>query len=162
MAAPIAFVLIKFLHDLFTAIWIGGLITLGVTILPSIKKQREQGIQNKSLLDAIQKRLNILVLISIIGLWLTGVLLANRSTAFQGFLNTSNAYSLSLTAKHILVIIMTALAAFRSLTIVRFKKLQGKTAEKLGAALIVSNIILGIIVLLLSGYTAALSSPPAA
>ncbi len=32
--STIAFALITFLHDLFTAVWIGGLIALGVTILP--------------------------------------------------------------------------------------------------------------------------------
>lgn len=160
MSAPIAFVLVKFLHDLFTAIWIGGLITLGITILPSIKKQKLQGLQTKSLLDSIQKRLNILVFASIVGLWLTGILLANRSTSFQGFLNTSNTYSSALAAKHILVIIMTALAVFRSLTVVRFKKLEGKNAEKVGTVIILCNIMLGIVVLLLSGYTAALANMP--
>ncbi len=34
----IVFALITFLHDLFTAVWIGGLITLGLTVLPSVKK----------------------------------------------------------------------------------------------------------------------------
>lgn len=160
MSAPVAFVLVKFLHDLFTAIWIGGLITLGITILPAIKKQKLQGLQNKLLLDSIQKRLNILVFASIVGLWLTGMLLANRSTSFQSFLNTSNTYSAALAAKHILVIIMTALAVFRSLTIVRFKKLEGKNAEKVGTVIILCNIMLGIAVLLLSGYTAALANMP--
>ena len=32
------FALVIFLHDLFTAVWIGGLITLGVTVLPSVKR----------------------------------------------------------------------------------------------------------------------------
>lgn len=34
----IVFGLITFLHDLFTAAWIGGLITLGLTVMPSVKK----------------------------------------------------------------------------------------------------------------------------
>lgn len=160
MSTQIGFVLVRFLHDLFTAIWIGGLITLGVTILPAIKKQKEKGIQTKALLNTIQKRLNILVFASITGLWLTGMLLANRSIPFQGFLNISNTYSLALATKHVLVIVMTLLAVFRSLAIVQFKKLQGLTAEKIGAAIIVCNIILGVLVLFLSGYTAALSGLP--
>jgi len=158
MSVQIGFVLVRFLHDLFTAIWIGGLITLGVTILPVFKQQRKQGIQINSLVSSIQKRLNIIVFASIIGLWLTGILLSNRSSSFDGFLSTTNGYSLALTVKHILVITMTALAVFRSLIIVQFKKLQGHKAEKIGAVIIVCNIILGIFVLLLSAYTSALSS----
>jgi putative copper export protein len=34
----IVFALVTFLHDLFTAVWIGGLITLGFTVMPSTKK----------------------------------------------------------------------------------------------------------------------------
>jgi putative copper export protein len=48
-------VLVTFLHDLFTAIWIGGLIVLGVTVLPVIRKQKQQ---TKELSKNIQKRNN--------------------------------------------------------------------------------------------------------
>jgi hypothetical protein len=53
---------------------------------------------------------------------LTGILLANRSTAFNGFFSTSNTYSVVLAIKHVLVILMTVLAAARTLMIVRKKK----------------------------------------
>ena len=104
-------VLVTFLHDLFTAIWIGGLIVLGVTVLPAIKKQKQN---YKELANNIQKRLNTIVLVSIIGLWITGMLLANRSTAFTGLFSTSNTYSFAMAIKHSLVIIMTVLALVRT------------------------------------------------
>lgn len=156
MDVQIGFVLVRFLHDLFTAVWIGGLITLGVAVLPSIRKHKQLGIQVKGILDSLQKRLNIVVLVSIIGLWLTGVLLANRAESFGGFLNTSNLYSMVLAAKHTLVILMTVVAVFRTVTVVRFKKLEPIKSEKLGAILLIVNIALGIIVLFLSAYSAAL------
>jgi len=157
MQVPIIVVLVTFLHDLFTAVWIGGLITLGVTVLPAIRKNKQQ---NKELRDSIQKRLNIIVIISIAGLWITGILLANRSTAFTGFFNTSNSYSLAMALKHGLVIIMTILALVRTQLVVRTKKTADPSTEKRGAIILVVNIILGIAVLLLSAYTATIANLP--
>ncbi len=150
-------VLVTVLHDLFTAIWIGGLIVLGVIVLPIIKKQKQQ---TKELSKKIQKRLNIIVLVSIAGLWITGILLANRSTAFTGLFSTSNTYSFAMTVKHSLVIIMTVLALARTWLVVRTKKVAEPSMEKLGAIFLVCNIILGIAVLLLSGYTTTIASLP--
>ena len=150
-------VLVTFLHDLFTAIWIGGLIVLGVTVLPAIKKQKQQ---YKELANNIQKRLNTIVLVSIIGLWITGMLLANRSTAFTGFFSTSNNYSFAMAIKHSLVIIMTVLALARTGLVVRTKKVTDTINGKTWAIILVCNIILGIAVLLLSGYTATIANLP--
>ena len=156
MQIPVV-VLVTFLHDLFTAIWIGGLIILGTIVLPAIRKQKQQ---NKEFIISIQKRLNTIVLVSIIGLWITGMLLANRSTAFTGLFNVSNTYSLAMAIKHILVILMTVLALFRTRFVVRTKKMTDPSTEKLGALLLICNIILGIAVLLLSGYTATIVNLP--
>ncbi len=46
-AQTIIFALVTFLHDLFTAVWIGGLITLGLTVMPSVKKVLGKGPQTK-------------------------------------------------------------------------------------------------------------------
>ena len=83
----IVFALVTFLHDLFTAVWIGGLITLGLSVIPTAKKVLGKGPQTKKFVDAIQKRLSVLVYVSIVGLLLTGLLQANRSPAFQGLFN---------------------------------------------------------------------------
>ncbi|HDQ07116.1 MAG TPA: hypothetical protein ENN36_10415 [Candidatus Bathyarchaeota archaeon] len=157
MQVPIIVVLVTFLHDVFTAVWIGGLITLGVTVLPAIRKNKQQ---NKELRDSIQKRLNTIVIISIAGLWITGILLANRSTAFTGFFSTSNSYSLAMAIKHSLVILMTVLALVRTRLVVRTKKAVDPSTEKRGAIILVVNIILGIAVLLLSAYTATIANLP--
>ena len=150
MSAPIQFILINTLHELFTVIWIGGLIILLIAILPSFRKQQTP--QNKSLLDSIQKRLNIAVLVSIIGLWLTGIAMSNYNTTFEGFLSFTNTYTMIIAIKHIFVIIMTLIAVIRTLTIVRSKRIP----EKTGLLLVIVNVIMGIIVLFLSAYSAAL------
>lgn len=154
-AKTIIFALITFLHDLFTAVWIGGLITLGLTVMPSVKKVLGKGPQTKKLMDTIQKRHSVWVYVSLIGLIITGLLQSNRSPEFLGLFSFGNAYSATLAIKHILVLAMIAIALYRSLAL-------GSTStpaeEKLKVRLLVLNIVFGISILLLSGFTAALSS----
>jgi len=161
-AKQIVFAVITFLHDLFTAVWIGGLITLGITVLPSAKKVLGMGPQTKKLMDAIQKRLSVLVYVSIVGLVLTGFLQANRSPAFQGLFSFGNSYSTVLTLKHILVLAMIAVALYRSLVLGRRSGPSTPSQEKLSAGLLFLNIVLGVAVLLLSGFSVALGSAPPA
>ncbi len=158
----IVFALVTFLHSLFTAVWIGGLITLGITVLPSAKKALGTGPQTKKLMDTIQKRLSVLVYVSIVGLALTGLLLSNRSPAFQGLFSFGNPYSTVLAIKHILVLGMIAVALYRSLVLGRRSGPPNPSQEKLSAALLFLNIALGIGVLLLSGFSVALGSVPPA
>ncbi|RLD05366.1 MAG: hypothetical protein DRI56_09800 [Chloroflexota bacterium] len=149
----IVFALVTFLHDLFTAVWIGGLITLGLTVMPSVKKELGKGPQTKKLMDAIQKRHSVWVYVSLVGLILTGLLQANRSSEFLGLFSFGNAYSVVLTIKHILVLAMIVIALYRSLAM---KSTSTPSQEKLKAMLMLLNIIFGVAILLLSGFTAAL------
>jgi len=154
----IVFAIVTFLHDLFTAVWVGGVITLGITVLPSAKKVLGMGPQTKKLMDAIQKRLSVLVYVSIVGLVLTGLLQANRSPAFQGLFSFGNAYSTVLALKHILVLAMIAVSLYRSLVLGRQSGPSTPSQQKLSAGLLFLNIVLGIAILLLSGFSTALGS----
>ncbi len=147
--------LVTFLHDLLTAVWIGGLITLGLTVMPSIKKILGKGPETKKLMDAIQKRHSVFIYVSMIGLVLTGFLQANRTSAYLGLFNFGNTYSAVLAVKHILVIAMIAIAMYRSLALAQAST---PNQENLKKVLLILNIIIGVSILLLSGFTAALSS----
>lgn len=154
----IVFALVTFLHDLFTAVWVGGLITLGITVLPSARKVLGAGPQTKQLMDAIQKRLSVLVYVSIVVLVVTGILQANHNPAFQGLFRFGNPYSTVLALKHILVLAMVAIALCRSLALGRRSGPSTPSQEKLSAGLLFLNIALGIAVLLLTGFAVAFSS----
>jgi len=156
----IVFALVTFLHDLFTAVWVGGLITLGITVLPSARKVLGAGPQTKQLMDAIQKRLSVLVYVSIVVLVVTGILQANRNPAFQGLFSFGNPYSTVLALKHILVLAMVAIALYRSLVLGRRREPSTPSQEKLSAGLLFLNIALGVVVLLLTGFAVAFSSAP--
>jgi uncharacterized membrane protein len=151
----IVFAMVTFLHDLFTAIWIGGLITLGLTVMPSIKKMLGKGPETKKLMDTIQKRQSVLTYVSLVGLVLTGLLQANRASEFLGLFSLGNTYSAVLAVKHILVLAMIVIALYRSLVL---SKATTHAQEKLKAALLILNIIFGVCILLLSGLATAISS----
>lgn len=162
MPKQIVFAIVVFLHDLFTAVWIGGLITLVLTVLPSTRQVLGKGPQMKKLMGAIQKRLSVLVYVSIVGLILTGMLQANRSLAFEGLFHFGNAYSTALSLKHIVVILMIGIALVRSLVLGRRQEPLTPSQEKLNMGLLLINMVLGIVVLLLTGLSAAYGSPPPA
>jgi putative copper export protein len=154
------YAIIVFLHDLFTAVWIGGLITLAMTVLPSARQVLGKGPQMKKLLDAIQKRLSVLIYISIVGLVLTGMLQANRNPAFEGLFHFGNAYSTALSLKHIAVVLMIGVALFRSLGLGRRRDPLTPSQEKLNMGLLLLNAVLGVVVLLLTGVSVAYGAGP--
>ncbi len=160
MPQQIVFPVVIFLHDLFTAIWIGGLIALGFTVMPSAKKVLGKGPQTKQLMAAIQSRMSGLIYVSIVVLVVTGLLQANRAADFQGLFSFANAYSTALAIKHLLVVAMIAVALYRSLALGRGTGPSTPSQEKLSAGLLLLNIGLGVAVLLLSAIGAALAAGP--
>lgn len=65
LANIFVFGVVKGLHDLATAIWIGGLIQMSFVVLPTFKSRLKDGKELRPLLMDIQKRLLLLVSISI-------------------------------------------------------------------------------------------------
>jgi len=154
----IVFALMTFLHDLFSAIWVGGLITMGLAVLPAARKVLGMSPETKKLMQVLQKRLSRLVYASIVGLLVTGMLLANRSPGFQGLFGLGNPYATVLGIKHILVLLMVTIALIRTLALGRGGRSASPAQEKLKAGLLLFNMVLGVAVLLLSGFNAALSA----
>ena len=148
---------ILFLHNLFTVVWIGGMITLSLIILPVTGKVLGRGAQTKALVDRIQSRLSWFVWISIIGLLVTGVLLSKRAAAFDGPFSYDTTYAAVLSVKHIAVGLMVVLAATRR-WFLRTKNGQTQRGlRKASLALLGANVALGLLVLALSSMGAVLS-----
>jgi len=157
MTSPAIPIAVLFLHNLFTVVWIGGLITLGVVILPVTSKTLGKGAKTKELIDNIQNRLSVFVYVSMLGLVGTGMLLANRAPQFEGLFSFANGYSIVLGIKHIVVILMVIIALGRRAVLKqRGEKLQPRL-RKAGLGLLYANVLLGIVVLLLSAMSVVLS-----
>ena len=148
---------ILFLHNLFTVVWIGGMISLSLIILPVTSKVLGRGAQTKELVDRIQSRLSWFVWVSIAGLLVTGVLLSKRAAAFDGPFSFATTYSAILSMKHIAVGLMVALAATRR-WFLRTKNSQTQRGlRKVSLALLGANVALGLLVLVLSSMGTMLS-----
>ncbi|NLE75706.1 MAG: hypothetical protein GX605_02995 [Chloroflexi bacterium] len=150
--------LVTFFHDLFTAIWIGGLFCLAGMVLPAARQVLGMGPQAKQLMEALQRRLSVAVYVSIVGLGVTGLLLARREPAFAGLFRLDNTYTALLSAKHLLMLLMMAIAVLRSRALRPKGANAGPQVERLKGALLFLNLVLGVLVLLLSGLAAAVSS----
>jgi putative copper export protein len=158
MTSPAIPIAVLFLHNLFTVVWVGGLIILGTVVLPVTSKTLGRGAKTKELIDNIQNRLSVFVYVSMLGLLGTGMLLANRASQFDGLFSFGNGYSTVLAIKHIVVILMVGIALFRRAALKqRGDKLQPRR-RKAGLGLLYANVVLGILVLLLSAMSVVLAS----
>ena len=153
----IVFGLVSFFHDLFTVIWIGGLLVSVLAFLPAVKETLGAGPQVKKVMTVFQKRQSVWVYVSIAGLVLTGLLMSNRSPEFQGILHFGDPYSVVLSIKHLLVIAMVIVTLYRSLALE--KKPTSPAKERLSLRLLLINVVLAVLVLLSSGFVAALIRP---
>jgi uncharacterized membrane protein len=151
----VVFGLITFAHDLFTAVWIGGMFTLALSVFPALKGILGAGPETKKVTGAIQKRHSVWAYISMAGLILTGLLMANRSEAFSGLFTFQNPYTTALSLKHILVLGMVSISLYRSLILGRGESPSSPSQKKRNAQLLIINLILGMGVLLLSGLMVA-------
>ncbi len=132
------------------------MLTLGLTVFPSIKKVLDMGPQTVKLINVIQGKMSKLVYVSIVGLFITGAIQGKMIPEFQGLFHFGNTYSLILGIKHILFIIMIIIAILRSQVIGRNMKGPNPRVNKTKAILLMLNMLLGVVVLLLSGFNAAI------
>lgn len=151
----IVFALVSFFHDLFTAIWMGGLLVTVLAYLPAVKNALGAGPQVKKVMMEFQKRQSVWVYVSMAGLILTGLLMTNRSPQFESLFGFGNPYSVALSIKHILVIAMIGVSLYRVLG----RSTMTPEKERLNMKILFINAALAVLVLLTSGFTAALARP---
>ena len=141
---------ITFLHDFFTAVWIGGLFVLLFSTLPGLKKAGfDIKVTQKTAL-LIQNRMQPFVIVSIIGVILTGIQLSLSGGRVNGFFSFSSGYATILSIKHIFSALMVLLAVTRTIVLNKSKNSKSKKLGKISAACLVANFTSGIIVLFLS------------
>lgn len=158
-AKTLVFAFVSFFHDLFTVIWMGGLVVTVLNYIPALKEALGPGPQIKKVMMAFQKRQSIWVYVSMGGLILTGLLMSNRNPDFEHLFGFGNTYSVTLSIKHILVILMIGITLYRSLILNRNQAMLTQEKERLSFQLLIINAITAIAVLFTSGMVAALTQP---
>ncbi len=152
----ILLILATFLHDLFTVIWIGGLVTFSLTVIPSSRKTFGNSSQAMELMNTIFHRQRIWVYLSIIGLFVTGIIQARMQPSFHGSMQFDTPYSALFSAKHLATFLMIAVALVRSLKMGGNLKTVDARKNKFNMTLVFFNTGLGVLILFMSGWLAAL------
>ena len=156
MEKIIVFGFIRSLHDLFTALWIGGLLTTLLAFMPALRGIKENPPASKKVLENYQKSLSVAALVSMVGLWVTGMLLGGQSGNLSSFISFGSPYETLISIKHILVILMVAIALIRRFGLGQKIATFTPSQKKTYAALLMINAILGVVVIFLSGTASTL------
>ena len=158
------------LHLLATVTWLGGLVMLVLVAWPEIRHSvTVDSSKKEALLASIEKRFRTLSNISLVVLLVTGMIQMDGDAHYEGFLIITNAWSISLLAKHIVVLLMLAVAAVLQWGVqpaLDRARLASRRAEQSHSEaqrqhrrlrnLTILNLALGLLVLVFTAYMTAL------
>jgi putative copper export protein len=148
--------IVRSFHNIFTSVWVGGMLALVLSVMPSIRKEiKDPGMQGK-VIDQVLIRQSRWVYFGIIVLFASGVLMTRLSGQSNGLLNFTNTYTTVLSIKHILVILMAMIAVIRSTVFRKAASSMNKGKKKASMALLMINTLIGLAVLVLSSVNAIL------
>ena len=139
--------IVTFIHDLLTTVWIGGLFMMTLSLMPAARKALGMGPEMLNLMEKVKEHHRKFIYIAIPGLLASGLFLGRSNPIPKGLFSFTNPYDSAMTIKLILLMAMTVIALMRS----RRKTKPGE-GNKAGAMPMYVNLVLGLIVLLLSGY----------
>jgi uncharacterized membrane protein len=105
-----AIALTFWLHMLAVVTWIGSLVSISLLILPASTRTLNSDDQ-LVFIEAIHKRLEPISWFSISLLVVTGLFQMSVNVHYNGFLSTSNQWSLAILTKQILVVILIVVSA---------------------------------------------------
>ena len=141
---------VRSIHNIFTSIWIGGMLVMVITFLPTIRKEIKDIELQGSVIDKIMSRHSRWVYLGVVFLAVTGLLMARFSGQTSGLFNFANTYGTILSIKHILVILITVIALVRSVAFKNAASNKDKSKKKMSMALLMVNTFLGTVILVLS------------
>ncbi|WP_457637805.1 hypothetical protein [Oceanithermus sp.] len=149
-------VVVSFLHDLFAVIWLGNLIITYFSIIPTAREVLGPGPEVKKFMSAYQNRQGKFGMVSMLGLIITGMVMAKSNPDFAHLFSTANTFSQILTVKHLMVIASFAIALYSSLVLGRGKPDPKK--EKLSGQLLALNVILAFLILFFSSWLTTIAT----
>ncbi len=153
-----AMAIIYWLHMLATVMWIGSLAAINLLVLPASTRTLKL-VDQLSFIAALQKRLEPLAWFSMGLLVATGLFQLSANPHYDGFLDTSTQWSLSILIKHSLSLIMGVVSAIQTWEVIpaihrtlmkketassdELARLQRREVILLRTNLILSALILG-------------------
>jgi uncharacterized membrane protein len=115
MPTPASWVmaLIYWMHLLATVTWIGSLAAVNFLVLPAAQRTLELAEQVR-FISALQKRLEPLAWFCVGVLLATGLFQMSANIHYNGFLDASTQWSLSILVKHSLGVVMVVVSAIQT------------------------------------------------
>lgn len=162
-------VITRGLHDVFAAIWAGGLLIMALVVIPAMKSMRTELPQGAAdagrgaapglarFMVLLQKRLRMVVTVAIVGVFVTGVLMLRLSLLSSGGLDPRSLYGATLIAKVALSVVMVVIAIVRAGKLRRLGEAPGDPKAS-GIPLLFANASLSLVVLILSGVAGAIGA----
>lgn len=165
LADSLGLTIAYWMHILATVIWIGGLASLSLFVLPAARRSMQPE-QYPVFLSSMQTRIQQIGWFCLIVLIFTGMFQMISNPNYRGFLLISTPWAEAILLKHLTVGVMLALSAYitwgvmPALQRMAFRQAMGKpgdpaVAEKLverETFLLRLNLFLAIIVLLLTAW----------
>jgi uncharacterized membrane protein len=150
---------------LATVTWIGSIVSISLLFLPSAK-QTLKPVDQLSLIDAMQKRLEPIAWFCIGLLLITGLFQLSANPHYDGFISTSGQWSIAILIKHSLAVIMVVVSAIQTwevLPVIRrtlMRKDKAKREElvalqKRETRLIRISVILSVLILAATAFARA-------
>lgn len=113
MVPPFALTLAYWLHMLATVLWIGGICSLSLLVVPAASKSLDAQAY-ASLLENLQKRMDPIVWISLALLAATGLVQMSANPNYHGFLVLNNRWAAAILVKHLMFLLMAGLSVYMS------------------------------------------------
>jgi uncharacterized membrane protein len=110
-APPLALTFAYWLHMLATVVWIGGLTTMALLVIPAARKTLSHP-EFGNLISRIQARLSQIGWFSLAVLTVTGMFQMSSHPSYEGFLTFSNAWALAILSKHLVIGLMIVVSAY--------------------------------------------------
>ena len=108
---PLVLAAAYWLHMLATVIWLGGLSALAFLVLPAAGRALDAG-SYTAFLAQLQRRLQQVGWFSLAVLTVTGMFQMSSNPSYGGFLEINNPWAMAILAKHAVIGLMIAVAAY--------------------------------------------------
>lgn len=156
---------VNWLHLIATVFWIGAASTNILILLPSMKAVLEPPVMGK-LMGAVMKRFRTIVYISMVILGVTGIAMNLLNKNYLGLMQFGNTWSMITLIKHVVTAALVILVFYAFETLApKVSRLAAKGPspelahlQKKQISLAVTGLVLGIVILLLTGIMTAISS----
>ncbi len=166
--SPFALTIAYWLHMLATVVWIGGLTSLALLVVPAARRSLPAQ-EYSALLVQVQSRLQPVGWFSLAVLGVTGMFQMSASPSYEGFLAVTSGWATAILIKHLVIGLMVGtsglmtwviLPGLRRAALLRAADQPIADAhlarlEQQETRLVIINVILSIVVLALTAWARA-------